>query len=79
MTVKHGGELLIFWKAILALATEPLIHVKDTVNQHKYIKILEHLLPYIAEKIHQFQIYRTICLVIQPNQLKLGYNCKICQ
>ena len=33
-----------------SLGTGPLVLIKGTINQHRYIKILEeHLLPYIAK------------------------------
>ena len=47
MTVKHGGDS---WGVCLSLGTGPLVLMKGTINQHRYIKILkQHLLPYIAK------------------------------
>ena len=52
MTVKHGGGSLMYWDVFLSLSTGPLVLIKDTINKHRYIKILEeHLLPYIAKNI----------------------------
>ena len=48
-TVKHGGGSLMYWGVFSSLGTAPLVLTKDTINQHRYIKILEHLLSYIAK------------------------------
>ena len=50
MTLKHGGGSLMYWGVFSSLGTGPLLLIKGTINQHRYIKILEkHLLPYIAK------------------------------
>ena len=44
-----GGSLM-YWGVFSALSTGPLVLIKSTINQHRYIKILEeHLLPYITK------------------------------
>ena len=41
---------LMYWGMFSSLGTGPLVLIKGTINQHRYIKILEeHLLPYIAK------------------------------
>ena len=50
MTVKHGGGSLMYCGVFSSLGIRPLVLIKGTNNQHRYIKILEeHLLPYIAK------------------------------
>ena len=50
MIVKHGGGFLMCWGVFSSLSTGPLVLIKGTINQDRYIKILEeHLLPYIAK------------------------------
>ena len=81
MTVKHGEGSLTHWGLFLSLGTGLLVLIKGTINQHRYIKILEeHLLPYVAKNnLTNFKFVQDNVPCHSANPLKYGYNHKIYQ
>ena len=51
-TVKFGNNSLMFCGGLSSYGIGPLVEIKGTINQNKYIELLnEHLLPYAKENL----------------------------